>query len=78
LSEDISATSNAGLLSEAYIPRAAIPRLNLLPQLPIGVSVGIQGLIKPGFLLVGHGSIHNARVGESEGPCQVSVVLDPL
>ena len=78
MSEDIAATSDASLFPETYISRAAIPRLNLLPQLPIGVSVGIQGLIKPGLLLVSHGSIHNARVRESEGPCQVSVMLDPL
>ena len=78
MSEDIAAPSNAGLFTEAYMARGAIPRLNMLSQLPIGVSVRIQGLIKPGLLLVSHGSIHNARVRESEGPCQVSVMLDPL
>jgi hypothetical protein len=79
LSVDIPATSDADLLPGAYNARAAaVPRLNLLPQLPIGVGIGVQGLIKPGLLVVSHGSSHHAGVGEPEGPCQVPVVLDPL
>ena len=39
--DDITATSDTGLLPEDYIARAYIPRLYLLPQLPIGVGVGI-------------------------------------
>ena len=80
LSVDIPATSSdADLLPGAYNARAAaVPRLNLLPQLSIGVGVGVQSLIKPGLLLVSHGSSHHAGVGESEGTCQVPVVLDPL
>ena len=78
MSVDIPATSDADLLPGAYNARAAaVPRLNLLPQLPIRVGVGIEGLIKPGLLLVSHGSSHHAGVGEPEGPCQVPVVLDP-
>jgi hypothetical protein len=74
----MTATSDTGLLPEGYIPSATIPRLNLLPKLPIGVGVGIKGLIKPGLLLVSHGRIHHGSIGESEGACQVPVVLDSL